>query len=774
MDRQSDLPIRAWVTGCSSGEEAYTLAILLIEAGDAAGKTPGLNIFATNPGLRSLADAREGLYPKSIESALSPERLARFFDNSDSGYRIKAFVRELVFFAPQNLLPDAPFSRLDLCICRNLLTGLSTDTQRRVLKVIHSALRPGGALFLNESETTKGAEDLFEVISKTHRVFRRAEQAFSSSAELMNTNPRLIGFPSTHAQLSYYPVTSSSESESGANSSSRSFEYELQSLRAQLNCTIRELQGDRQDTTTLRGELKNNDEDLHRLILDSLKEDAIFMLDATGRIVTWNPAAERILGYGPNDVIGRPLSILSPLAADESGHEPAQLETARAQGIAKEEGWRVRKDGSRFWESSSLSRLLDKSGRIRGFVKALRDDTQRHVSEEALRQAKREAELANVAKDQFLAIVSHELRTPISAIVLWASLLDDQNNIDPRQLSEALTAIKNGAEEQRNLIEDLVDMSRIVNGKLRLEKKAVQIAEVVKAGADSVRTFAMNKTVELIENVDPQAGRVEADGGRLKQVVSNLLSNAVKFTPPHGKITIGVCRLGHDIIISVKDTGRGLAPEFLPKVFERFSQADDGTTRASNGLGLGLAIAKQIVELHGGNIAVESRGLGLGSTFTVRLPLPLVQDQTAPDPPPLPTKSRLSHQLAGNEILLVEDAASTRQALIAVLQEAGAHVVAVDAAAAACAAFEQRRPDVVLSDLGLPTINGYTLIRNLREIETRTNSRPVPVVALTAFAGDTIREKAVEHGFQECLIKPIEPVFLVEKLSRLIESFRTG
>jgi signal transduction histidine kinase len=381
-----------------------------------------------------------------------------------------------------------------------------------------------------------------------------------------------------------------------------------------------------------------------------------------------------------------------------------------------------------------------------------------------LAAARRAADAANEAKDRFLSTISHELRTPLSAIVLWTSLIEDQKIAEPAQLREALEAIKRSAEEQRELIECLVDASRLTSGKLRLERKEIAIAAVVHNGIDDARDVAREKGVELIENTDANPGTFQGDARRLQQVISHLVHNAVKFTPPSGRVTIDLRRIGSEIQIAVADTGSGIDRELLTRVFDSFVQAEQAGSRLERGLGLGLTIARQIVELHGGSIVAHSEGAGRGATFIVRLPAPVAQTEVGVAEG---SQHHLTNLLQGRHVLLIEDVPATRRALMAVLQEAGADVDAVDSAPAAWEIFERQRPDLILSDLGLPGIDGYALLRRIREMETQAAAPFIPALAVTAFAGDNVRDKALSSGFQSLLTKPLEPLLLVSTLVSL-------
>lgn len=372
-----------------------------------------------------------------------------------------------------------------------------------------------------------------------------------------------------------------------------------------------------------------------------------------------------------------------------------------------------------------------------------------------------EAETATQIRDEFLTTVSHELRTPLSAILLWGNLLGS-GRVD---IGEALQAIDRSARAQSQLIEDLLDISRMRAGKLRVRLREGALAPLARAALAVVQPMAAVKGVQLDSFIDDDAGTVLADPDRMQQVLWNLLSNAVKFTPPGGRVTFRLWRSDDVIVARVEDTGVGIRPEFLPHVFERFRQADARTTRQQGGLGLGLAIARQLVELHGGGLQAESAGEGLGAQFTVRLPRVRDAAAVAPasDPRPRP--------LAALRVLLVEDEPDTRRALARVLEDAGAEVTAVDSAATArmvlSGAAGQARPEVLVSDIGLPGEDGNALLRRVRAEEARTGEVAIPAVAISAYCRDEARGQALAAGFADYLVKPISPEALVSIVARL-------
>jgi PAS domain S-box-containing protein len=383
-----------------------------------------------------------------------------------------------------------------------------------------------------------------------------------------------------------------------------------------------------------------------------------------------------------------------------------------------------------------------------------------------------QAQEANRIKDEFLATLSHELRTPLTAILGWASMLAG-GGLDAPDAERAIAAIERNARAQRQIVEDVLDVSRIITGKLRLEMRPVELRALLQDAVESVRPAAEAKGVYLSTLLAPEAGAVTADPHRLQQVMWNLLSNAVKFTPAGGRVEVELRRDGARTSVRVGDTGEGIAPEFLPHVFDRFRQADMGTTRQHGGLGLGLAIVRQLVELHGGEVSAASAGRGLGSTFTLRLPLrPAASARESAKPSvtnaAVVTSPAGSASLAGTRVLVVEDEDDARAMLKALLEGCGASVDAVGSAAEAWAALEGAGCDVLLSDIGMPEEDGYSLIGRVRgHGAARVNE--TPAVALTAYARDDDRARSLAAGFDAYLPKPVEPSELLAVLAGLVK-----
>ena len=383
----------------------------------------------------------------------------------------------------------------------------------------------------------------------------------------------------------------------------------------------------------------------------------------------------------------------------------------------------------------------------------------------------REAQEANRVKDEFLATLSHELRTPLTAILGWASMLRT-SRFDEEATRRAVETIERNARAQRQIVEDVLDVSRIITGRLRIDVRPVELRSLVEAAVDGVRPAAEAKGVFLSTMLGRDVGVVSADPDRLQQVMWNLLSNAVKFTPAGGRVEVELRRADEQAVVNVRDTGQGIRPEFLPHVFDRFRQADQSTTRRHGGLGLGLAIVRHLVELHGGSVTAESEGEGRGSSFTVRLPLKAVaqppsarleaaaqQAQAAEGGGPAPT-------LAGTRVLLVEDDDDARALLQSILEGRGARVTAVASAAEAWGELEGGGHDVLVSDIGMPDEDGYSLVRRLREREAARGGR-LPAVALTAYAREEDRTRALLTGFHAHVAKPVNPAELVAVVASL-------
>jgi PAS domain S-box-containing protein len=626
----------------------------------------------------------------------------------------------------------------------------------------------------------------------------------------------------------------------------------------------------------------------HHLV-DAVTDYAIFMLDASGNVATWNVGAEKAKGYTASEIIGKHFSVFYTPEDRAAGKPEHILDTVRREGRYEEEGWRVRKDGSRFWASVVITALRDESGEVTGFAKVTRDLTARRAAEENERALAREQagrarveeerrrfltlleqvpatvnffrgpdlvfefahprtleslgmrdvvgkplleampeqrgrpyqarlkhvydsgraisetetlvrievdgqmvdtfwdalflpvrdasgaiegvmsfeldvtarvrarealERMNRAKDEFLATMSHELRTPLNAISGWTTLLR-RDPSDMKQVAHGLEIIERNAKTQTRIINDLLDVSRIVSGKLQLTMTRTEVSPVVHAAAEVVRPAAEGKGVRLVIDVDPEIGETVADADRVQQIIWNLLINAVRFTPRGGRISVTADRDDSAIVIRVTDTGVGIARENLRHIFERFRQIDSSTTRTHGGLGLGLAIVRHLVEAHGGTVEADSEGLGHGAAFTVRLPVRATaeaRDEHAP--------ARSAPDLAGVSVLVVDDEPDALELVRVVLEAAGARVSVAKSASEALGMNDAW--DLIVSDIGMPQVDGYTYIERVRD---RNSGGGPPAIALSAYARVEDVQRALRAGFQEHLSKPVDQRKLVEAAS---------
>ncbi|MDZ8108616.1 MAG: response regulator [Nostoc sp. DedQUE12a] len=508
----------------------------------------------------------------------------------------------------------------------------------------------------------------------------------------------------------------------------------------------------------------------YRRIVDTSYE-GICTIDSLARTEFVNQRMSQMLGYAAAEMLGR--SIFDFLELDGVDVQPLEW-LKKQENDLKEGRWRC-KDGSYIWTLISARAIFNEQGEFLGAIAMLTDITDRKRTEEERdrllqreKLARAEAEAANRIKDEFLAVLSHELRSPLNPILGWAKLLQSRK-FNETALQKALSTIERNAKLQAQLIEDLLDVSRILQGKLNLKMVSVDLASTIEAAMETVRLAAEAKTIHIETMLDPAVG-ILGDPARLQQVVWNLLSNAVKFTATGGRVNVQLERMDGHAQITVSDTGKGIRADFLPHVFDYFCQGDNTTTRKFGGLGLGLAIARHLVEMHGGSIWVQSPGEEQGATFTVRLPL-IKESATSNHEINANSATAVStfSPLMGIQILIVDDNDDSRDFFTFVLEEFGATAIAVASASEALEILAQLKPDILLSDIGMPEMNGYMLMEEIRAFEAQTGREKIPAIALTAYAGEIDRQQALRAGFHQHLVKPVAPDELLMAISSLIK-----
>ncbi|WP_213763455.1 CheR family methyltransferase [Caballeronia sp. dw_19] len=1048
--RPLDEPVRAWSAGCSTGEEAYSLAMLLSEHGPAHGKFPLIQVFATDVDASAIETARAGVYAGSIVADISAERLSRFFVKPGGRYQVSKELRQRVVFAIHNILSDPPFSGMDLISCRNLLIYLDRTVQHRVLETFHFALRPGGFLFLGGAESIEIASDLFEQVDKRNRIYQSKRVGTRATPPLPLIRPAIFDIPrrpglghGTPASLAalrqrvferYAPpnVTvdrdgvilhmsdhagrflqyvsgepsrnlltlvnpelraelrsalhrvlrdgdsvvsrrvrfSRGETLSFVNISARLFKddgsgedvivvffdeienevaaqqdapankaqadtdtdklidlehdlhraqtqmesltegasvsaeelmasnEELQAINEELRSTSEELEAGKEALQSVNDELvtvnlelsdtvaetaKANDDlrnlisstgiptvfvdremrikrytppavelfkliasdigrpllDLtHRLDYPQMADDAhaafdtltltereirtnrgewflarvlpyrtaddqidgavitliditarraaeaaarsseerlrlaavttndyaIIVLDMDGLIVTWNGGAQRIFGHAESVVRGQPLDLIF-LPGDREARVPLrERQRATQAGRAEDERWHVRSDGTEIYCSGVTTPI--ESDQFRGYAKIARDvtnktgvESQKQLSLTLERAIRAQSEAADRLKDEFFSVLSHELKNPLNLIHVKAELLTRMPDVrDISSVQDAADAIQRAVAGQARIIDDLLDLSRVRTGKLALRFAPVEVASVLQAVVAASAADARAGDIELSVAGADAAVMIRADAERVEQMVWNLVRNALKFTPHGGRVRIALSRQGGFVCVEVEDTGQGIDPGFLPRIFEMFSQADGGGRRDRGGLGIGLSLVKQLAELHGGRIEVESAGQGQGARFRLWLP------ENAPSPPvETPRETVDPGILKGLRVLLVDDSIEALEAFRTLLEMEGAQVRAEPSAEQALEAAAQQEFDVVLSDIGMPAMNGYQMIRQMRK--TPRTAR-LPALALTGFGREQDVARALDAGFDGHLSKPVSLKGLVAAIAR--------
>jgi PAS domain S-box-containing protein len=490
-------------------------------------------------------------------------------------------------------------------------------------------------------------------------------------------------------------------------------------------------------------------EERFHLMVEAVQDYAIFMLDPSGRVASWNAGAERIKGYRREEIVGQHFSRFYPPEKIAERWPEHELDMARASGRFEDEGWRVRKDGSRFWANVVITAVYDAAGTLRGFAKVTRDLTARTRVEKLEEDGRR--------INEFLAMLGHELRNPLAPIRNAVAVMGARKVADPT-INWARELIERQVGHLSRLVDDLLDVGRITSGKITLRREVVDFAAIVSRAMESTRPLHGQARHTVEADLD-RAVRVEGDATRLAQIVLNLLSNAAKYTPEGGHVWVRLTRAGDQAALSVRDDGVGMSADLVPNVFDLFTQGERTLDRSEGGLGIGLTMVHRLVELHGGTVAARSPGPGQGSEFVVRIPLA----ETRPADSGRESRSEAEPSATPQlRILVVDDNQDAADSMVILLRTWGYEVIKARDGAEALALVSRHRPQVVLLDIGLPGMNGYEVAQQIR---AREQTRDIVLVALTGYGQAEDRRQSEAAGFSLHLVKPVQPEALRHALA---------
>jgi two-component system CheB/CheR fusion protein len=957
-DRSPGEPLRVWVLGCSTGQEAYSLAILFVEFAEATGSQLPIQVFATDLNAAGIDKARAGVYPPSITHDVSPERLRRFFSEVNGGYRISKTIRDLCVFARHNVLTDPPFSQIDLISCRNLLIYLEPALQQKVLPLLHYALKPAGFLFLGSSETIGSYRDLFEAADARHKSYAKKPSArrmtFGQAARSRQGRGRLGGGPdpseparadaqtpqgvqavqkeadrillaryvppsvlvdtdleilqfrgdtgpylapapgkaslnllrmarpelavtlraavnkarkeaapvreegfrveiqgeTREVHLEVIPVKASPAGEKGgflvlfeapspatlpgktgrvrkpragkeategeidrltqelaaareylqsvieqqetaneelqsANEEAQSANEELQSINEELETSKEEIQSSNEELATVNDELQNRNAQLNLLNNDLARareyaesivatvREPLLVLDADLCVRTASQSFYRTFRETPETTENR---FLYDLGGGQWNIPELRrlLEAIQRQEDAVD-GYEVEQEFEHIGRKTMLlnaRRIFQEGSQQSLTLLAIEDITARKELETALRQRVEELAAADRSKNEFLALLAHELRNPLAPLRNAAHVLEAAG-ADRAAVEQARTMMNRQIENMRRLIEDLLDVSRVTRGEVRLRKERIELTGFLRHTVEMTRHLIAARGLELSLSLPDEPAYLDADPTRLDQIFGNLLNNASKFTPKGGHLWVTAemvsdgshgshgSEIPGEVVVRVRDDGRGMAPDTLPRIFDLFMQADRSYDRSGGGLGIGLTLVRRLVELHGGSVEAHSAGLGQGSEFVVRLPV----SARAPEARRHDDLQRLADSALvpviapPRRILVVDDNVDTAESLALLLRLRGQEVKTAYDGPAALKMAASFLPDVVLLDIGLPGLDGYQVAARLRR---RRRTAGALLVALTGYGQEEDQRLAHEAGFDHHLTKPVDPRAIYE------------
>ncbi len=504
-------------------------------------------------------------------------------------------------------------------------------------------------------------------------------------------------------------------------------------------------------------ELRQSEESF-RLLVESVQDYAIFMLTPEGDIASWNTGAERMKGYSSSEIIGRHFSVFYPPDVAAGGKPAWELRAAAEHGRVEDEGWRLRKDGTRFWANVIITALRGKDGRLVGFAKVTRDMTERRKVE-ALEEANRQ-------KDQFVAILAHELRNPLAPIRSALHVLE-RPQVTADASERALQIAQRQVRHMARLLDDLLDVARLSEGKMSLRRDKVDAASIARAAVESVQPLLRERSHQVTVETPSEPVWIHADPARIEQVLTNLLTNAAKYTDPGGRIRVTVRREGLDAVVRVLDTGIGIDPVMLPRIFELFVQAERRVDRAAGGLGVGLTLVKKIVQLHGGTVDAFSPGLELGSEFVVRLPS---MEALPAAPAPRSERTSIPGEKRFLRILVVDDNADAADGMAMIFEMGGDSVRVAYDGESALEVAHLFRPEVVLLDIGMPGLDGYEVASRLRKAP---ETRGAVLIAMTGWGQPQDKRNSARAGFHRHVVKPVEPDDLERQIDEIRSRFET-
>jgi two-component system CheB/CheR fusion protein len=909
--------VRVWCVACATGEEAYSIAMLLCEFASKLDDPPKIQVFASDIAESSIAEAREGRYDETITADVSIERLRQFFTKDGDSYRVKKELRELVLFAPHNILHDSPFSRQDLVTCRNLLIYLNRPTQEKVMEVFHFALRQNGYLFVGASEMAESVPKMFAEIDKKQRIYQSRPAAskytgvpvapvaeaqmkisesngkqregtfsfndlhfklveqFSPPSVLINENYdilhlsesagrylRIGGEPNLNlgkiahpalrpdllaalfaakqengaaesrhlrvnldgkecfVNLTVHPIDAPEaargyflvvfdetsdksipaemlqkfvSADEGAEVVIRRLEEDLQFTRDRLRLTIdrhevsveeikssneelqaineelrstteeletskEELQSVNEELMTVNYELEdkveevsNTNLDLHNL-MNSIEVSSIF-LNRDLQIKRFTAPVQKLFNIIPSDV-GRLLAHLT----HRLDYKNLSADAGEVLQTLKPFEHEIKSEDER-WHCVRIVPYHSAENQIDGVLITFEDITERRQAKDALKDADRR-------KDEFLATLAHELRNPLAPIRSGIEILR-RPDCDDATLAQTLNIVERQTNQMVRLVDDLLDISRITQGKINLKKERIELKTAIELALETSRGLIESSGHQLTISLPEEFIYLDADLTRISQILLNLLNNAAKYTQPGGKIWLTAEKEANEAVVSVRDTGIGIPPEMLSNIFEMYSQIETASSPTRSGLGIGLNVVKKLVEMHGGTIQAFSAGENKGSEFILRLPLAeeeLAAAESDSDTAQtanikMPENGTVSHSKE-KRILVVDDNADATEMLEILLSGDGHKVRTALDGKTGIETFKTFQPDICLLDIGLPDVTGYELARILREMMPE-----VTLIALTGWGQTEDRRQSEEAGFNHHLVKPVD----FETLRTLVE-----